>query len=140
MLSGTTMSFVMIPEARVWIRCQLEFEPSKPYGFFIEREIFRRLCEGLWQYNQESDQLTVDEGNVLRPQIATSKPSRGGNGYAPLALAKAAFTRSGVNGISRNLTPVASKIALPIAAAVGIEAVYLPPRRNPCRAGRSRFV
>src|SRR6266516_6494857 len=44
-----------------------------------------------------------------------------------LYLRRPDFTRSGVNGISRNLTPVASKIALPIAAAVGIEAVSPTP-------------
>ena len=39
----------------------------------------------------------------------------------------AAFTRSGVNGTSRMRAPVASKIALPIAAATTVIAVSPAP-------------
>lgn len=43
------------------------------------------------------------------------------------ACANAAFTRSGVNGKSRTRAPVASKIALPIAAGVTVMAVSPAP-------------
>ena len=45
----------------------------------------------------------------------------------PLTLPSAAFTRSGVNGIWRMRAPVASNIALPMAAAVTVTAVSPAP-------------
>ena len=47
--------------------------------------------------------------------------------WLPARCASAAFTRSGVNGTSRRRTPVASKIALPTAAATIVIAVSPAP-------------
>src|SRR5258706_2993020 len=68
----------------------------------------RRLTNGFCHLSVDAEGLGVAGGNAL--------------GVACCSPCSPARMRSGVNGNSRNRTPVASKIALAIAAALGTEA------------------
>jgi hypothetical protein len=65
----------------------------------------------------------ADTTALVRLQVDRVGPAKAG----PYEEASARFTRSGVKGTSRIRTPVASKIALPIAAATMVIAVSPAP-------------
>ena len=78
-----------------------------------------------------------------RPGSPTSGRNAGGRraavaGRTPLCQASAAFTRAGVIGICRTRAPVASKIALAIAAPIVMIAGSPPPCAG--RSGESRIT